>query len=169
MPRGYMGVLKPCQDRVKLALFHFKGANRCQPKTISKPHLRVKARPTASISPSPPNEPCRHGHRDVEESPDGAENPIRRIPRWLGQARVPSGDVRRGGEGPDASSRKADDEENDEGDNLLYHCSAWRRGERFCTIICDGAFSSGRESATFPSLRLFARSRHPDSLGPHPK
>ena len=59
----------------------------------------------------------------------GVEDPIGRIPRWLGQARVPNGDVRRGCQRADARSREGEGKEDDEGNDQsslghLKHCAS---------------------------------------------
>jgi hypothetical protein len=66
------------------------------------------------------NEPRRHSRRDIQPRPDGAEKPIGRRLGRLSQARVPGGNVGRGGEGADDRCREADGEENDEGQNMSF-------------------------------------------------
>lgn len=65
-----------------------------------------------------PHQPGRNRHHQVEQRPDRAEDPVRRIPRGLGDTRVPAADLGRGCGGPQAGGGEADDDGDDETDRL---------------------------------------------------
>ena len=56
------------------------------------------------------NAPGGDGHEEIEQRPDGGEDPVGRSEGWAYQGAVPSGDFVRGGTAADACDGEAEDD-----------------------------------------------------------